>query len=95
MVGLQQPAGLGRCGAGVLDGLRLIKNDIVKAPGSQSGDVATQRTIRGNRQVGLHRIEILYRPIGVAEIMHHQLRREACRLTDPVEHERARHDQQR
>ncbi len=51
IVSPEQAHGLGRLGAGILDGLRLIEHDVIELHVLQSQGVAAQRAVGGQDKV--------------------------------------------
>ena len=95
MVAAQQARRLGGLGARVLDGLGLVEDHVVEADVLQEGRVAAQRAVGGEHEVVV--LEVLARADapGARVVEHAQLGREPRRLLLPVEHERARHHDER
>ncbi len=93
MTPAQQARRLRRCGRRVLDGLRLVEDDVVELVLDQSRRVAPERAVGRQHQVVVGQPGGVARLAGVIEDA--QPGREARRLVGPVEDERSRHDRHR
>ncbi len=89
----KQPRRFRRRGRRVLDRLRFVENRVVELDRVQSRGVAPERAVGRQHEIGARqRPGITLRTRVVRNL---QLRREASRFVAPVEHERARHDDDR
>ena len=95
MICLQQPRGLGRHRAGVLDGLRFVENEIIEPHTPEIRRIVAQCTVGGQDEIVILEMPEASQAQVSGVIKHAQARRETRGLLFPIENQRSGDDGQR